>query len=107
MEESQWTIYEAEVKNYLGIHARPTNIIVNYCLKNGNDKEIKIQKIDPKTGQIENESDAYSTLQLLLIGAEKGSKLKVCVRGIDEEAKKICKGLQELVSSEFEEAYRI
>jgi phosphocarrier protein HPr len=68
---------EVEVRNRLGIHARPANLIARAAMRFGSRVEI-IKG---------NESiDAKSIISLLTLGAEQGSRLEISADGDDAEA---------------------
>lgn len=67
---------EAEIKNKLGLHARPASLLVKLAGKF--ESEIQISKDD-------TEINAKSILGVMMLAAGPGQKLSVSAKGPDEE----------------------
>jgi len=80
------------ISNELGVHARPASLFVKTAGRFGAD--IRVQKGDVMI-------DAKSVLQLLMLAAEKGTKLTVIADGHD--AVEALDALEELITSRFGE----
>ncbi len=82
-----------EVKNKMGVHARPAAMIVRVA--NRYKADIYFEKDDEVV-------DGKSIMGLMMLAAGQGSKLRVSANGAD--AKDACKALEELFENKFEES---
>jgi len=82
-----------EVKNKMGLHARPAAMIVRVA--NKFKSEISFEKDEEVV-------DGKSIMGLMMLAAGQGSKLKVLANGDDAEA--ACRALEELFEKKFEES---
>lgn len=82
-------ILEVEIKNNNGLHARPAAAFVN--LTSRFKSNIKVSKGNETV-------DGKSILGLMLLAAEKGSRLKIVADGSDED--KVLCALKNLVEVE-------
>ncbi len=83
---------EVEISNEVGIHVRPASMLVEIASKF--ESEIWIEK----NGQ---EANGKSIMSLLLLSAEKGSKIKIKAEGPDAE--EAVKALVSIVEKKFGE----
>jgi len=83
---------EFEIRNRLGIHARPAAMFVQAA----NKFRSKIRVIKD-----EQEVDGKSIMGILMLAAEYRSTLTVIVEGDDEEA--MLNAIEELIESKFRE----
>ncbi len=83
---------ELEVKNKLGIHARPATLIAKTA--NKYKAELKIEKNGMKV-------DGRSIIGLMILEAEMGSKIKVITKGEDEV--NLMKDIVKLIEDKFGE----
>lgn len=81
-----------EIKNKLGLHARPASILVKLAGKY--DSEIKLIKED-------TEINAKSILGVMMLAAAPGQKITITAEGPDE--KEAVNALASLVESNFDE----
>ncbi len=82
-----------EVKNKMGVHARPAAMIVRVA--NRYKSDIYFEKDDEVV-------DGKSIMGLMMLAAGQGSRLRVSANG--EDAKDACRALEELFESKFEES---
>ncbi len=82
-----------EVKNKMGLHARPAAMIVRVA--NKFNSEISFEKDEEIV-------DGKSIMGLMMLAAGQGSKLRLMANG--EDAKEACKALEELFETKFEES---
>ncbi len=82
-----------EVKNKMGVHARPAAMIVRVANR---------YKADISFEKDEEVVDGKSIMGLMMLAAGQGSKLRVSANG--EDAEDACKALEELFESKFEES---
>ncbi len=83
---------EVEIFNEIGLHVRPASMLVEAASKF--ESEIWIEK----DGQ---EANGKSIMSLLLLSAEKGSKIKIKAEGPD--AKEAVATLAEIIEKKFGE----
>jgi len=83
---------EVEISNEVGVHVRPASMLVEIASKF--ESEIWIEK----NGQ---EANGKSIMSLLLLSAEKGSKIKIKAEGPDAE--EAVKALVSIVEKKFGE----
>lgn len=83
---------EVEISNEVGLHVRPASMLVEIASKF--ESEIWIEK----DGQ---EANGKSIMSLLLLSAEKGSKIKIKAEGPDAE--EAVKALVSIVEKKFGE----
>jgi len=81
-----------QIKNKLGMHARPALLFVNTAAK---------FKADVYLGRDDHEVNGKSIMGVMMLAAELGSKLTITVKGQDE--KKAIKALIELIENKFNE----
>ncbi|MEW6041137.1 MAG: HPr family phosphocarrier protein [Elusimicrobiota bacterium] len=81
-----------EIKNKLGLHARPAARFVQISTKY--KSKVRVMKDD-------QEVDGKSIMGLMTLAAECGSTIKVIIEGEDEQ--ELLKCLEELVHKKFEE----
>jgi len=82
-----------EVKNKLGIHARPAAMIVRIANKYGG--ELLVEKEDEQV-------NGKSIMGLMMLAAGKGSKLKFTAE--DEQGGKLLDEIEDLFNRRFEES---
>ncbi len=82
-----------EVKNKMGLHARPAAMIVRVA--NKFKSEISFEKDDEVV-------DGKSIMGLMMLAAGQGSRLKVMANG--DDAEDACRALEELFERKFEES---
>lgn len=82
-----------EVKNKLGIHARPAAMIVRVA--NKYESDVLVEKEDEQV-------NGKSIMGLMMLAAGQGSKLKFSVQ--DEEGKPLLDELEALFERKFEES---
>jgi phosphocarrier protein HPr len=87
-----------ELKNRLGLHARPAALFVQLTNQYKQVK-IKVQVVRNEEGG--EEVDGKSIMGLMMLAAEAGSKLLVKVNG--DQAEELVGRLEELVASKFGE----
>jgi phosphocarrier protein len=83
---------EVEVKNKLGIHARPASLFVH--LANKFNCNVYVEKDGEKV-------NGKSIMGLMMLAAGSGSKIKIHTEGAD--AQKAAKELTDLVERKFDE----
>jgi phosphocarrier protein HPr len=83
------------IKNKLGIHARPATMIVKAASKYKSN--ITFEK-DGKGGEVVN---AKSIMELLLLEAYNGTKIRITADGVDEE--KAMSTIVEIIERGFDE----
>ena len=83
---------EVEISNEVGLHVRPASMLVEIASKF--ESEIWIEK----DGQ---EANGKSIMSLLLLSAEKGSKIKIKAEGPDAE--EAVKALVSIIEKKFGE----
>ena len=81
-----------QVKNKLGIHARPALLFVNTAAK---------FEADVYLGRDNHEVNGKSIMGVMMLAAEMGSKLTITVKGQDE--KEAIKALIDLIDNKFNE----
>ncbi len=100
----EFTVLETIVNNHYGIHARPSSLIAKTCFKY--ERKVYLSLVDSQSFPPDARFDCRSVMDLLTMEASKGAKLNVYVEGTDEAAKQICEQVRDLVSSNFDEAYK-
>ena len=83
------------VVNKLGLHARPAMQFVDVA--NGFSSDIKVTKCGDEPG----EADGKSVMQMIILAATEGTKMRIDADGDDAEA--AVKALAELFASKFGE----
>jgi len=83
---------EVVIQNKLGLHARPAALFVQTASK---------FKSDVYLGRNEHEVNGKSIMGVMMLAAEMGSKLKITVKGEDEQ--EAMSALLELVKNKFNE----
>jgi phosphocarrier protein len=83
------------VSNKLGLHARPAMQFVD--LANSFKSEIKVIKFGEEPG----EADGKSVMQMIILAATEGTKMRIDAEG--EDADEAVKKLAELFESKFGE----
>jgi phosphocarrier protein len=83
---------EIVLKNKYGLHARPATLFAEVANKYEADVTIV------KSGQ---EVNGKSIFGIMMLGAEKGTVLKI--RAVGEDADKLMKALEDLIESRFRE----
>ena len=81
-----------QVKNKLGLHARPALLFVNIAAK---------FEADVYLGRDNHEVNGKSIMGVMMLAAEMGSKLTLTVKGQDE--KEAIKALSDLIDNKFNE----
>lgn len=81
-----------QVKNKLGLHARPALLFVNIAAK---------FEADVYLGRDNHEVNGKSIMGVMMLAAEMGSKLTLTVKGQDE--KEAIKALIDLIDNKFNE----
>ena len=94
----------AEIKNEQGVHARPSGQIVNIAKKYNVTLEIEkvLENKQTKDNKEENEKiDGKNVFGVMMLGAEKGEKLRlraIAENGENpEEEEKLLEGLRQLI----------
>jgi len=82
---------QAVIRNEAGIHCRPSAVII----KEASSYDGHIQVSAPS-----GKCDLTSTLELIMLGLEKGTKITIQVEGPDE--KEFCRRLVELFETRFD-----
>lgn len=82
---------EVTISNELGLHARPAMTFVE--LANQYKSDVRIQKDDQTV-------DGKSIMQVMMLAATQGTKLKITAEG--EDAEEAISALQQLIESNFE-----
>lgn len=82
-----------DVINKLGLHARASGRLIEVTSKYRSDIQL---------GRGNNLIDAKNIMSLLMLGAGKGSTLRLVVNGPDEE--KACEAIKQLFAARFLEA---
>jgi phosphocarrier protein len=106
-----WSTSNLEVVNPLGIHARPSGLIVQTATPYQKEIYLVVLERKEEDGSISpgNPTSKYNCKSIFnLLGLEtgKGSKLKLYVQGNDEASKKMAKSIEELFTSGFSEVYK-
>lgn len=106
-----WSTLNLEVINPLGVHARPSGLIVQTATPY--QKEVYLVVLERKEedggmspGNPASKYNCKSIFNLLGLETGKGSKLKLYVQGNDEESKKMARSIEELFTSGFCEVYK-
>jgi len=81
-----------QVKNKLGLHARPALLFVNIATK---------FEADVYLGRDNHEVNGKSIMGVMMLAAEMGSKLTITAKGQDE--KEAIKALIDLIDNKFNE----
>ncbi len=81
-----------QIKNKLGLHARPALLFVNTATK---------FKADVYLGRDDHEVNGKSIMGVMMLAAEMGSKLTITAKGQDE--KEAIKALIDLIDNKFNE----
>ncbi len=81
-----------QVKNKLGLHARPALLFVNIAAK---------FEADVYLGRDNHEVNGKSIMGVMMLAAEMGSKLTITAKGQDE--KEAIKALIDLIDNKFNE----
>ncbi|MFZ8834523.1 MAG: HPr family phosphocarrier protein [Candidatus Caldipriscus sp.] len=87
-------VAEVELKNILGLHARPSTMIAN--LASNFKSEIFIERISDGM-----RANAKSVFGVMMLAAPKGTVLKIEAEG--EDAEEAVKALVELINRGFDE----
>ena len=82
------------ISNRLGLHARPAMMLAETAMTHESD--ISIQRLDQ-----DNPVDAKSIMQLMMLAAVCGTKLKIEANGSDAEAS--VQSIKELIENSFNE----
>jgi len=82
---------EVTISNELGLHARPAMTFVE--LANEYKSDVRIQKDDQTV-------DGKSIMQVMMLAATQGTRLKITAEG--EDAEEAISALQQLIESNFE-----
>ena len=82
---------EVTISNELGLHARPAMTFVE--LANQYKSDVRIQKDDQTV-------DGKSIMQVMMLAATQGTRLKITAEG--EDAEEAISALQQLIESNFE-----
>ena len=85
---------EIEIKNELGLHARPATLLVQLALQFDSDIILK------KDGE---EVNAKSMMGILMLAAGFGTRLELIVTG--EDAEEAAEAIEKLVEANFDEAF--
>ncbi len=83
------------VSNKLGLHARPAMQFVDVA--NGFGSDVKVTKFGEEPG----EADGKSVMQMIILAATEGTKMRIEAEGDDAEG--AVKALAELFESKFGE----
>lgn len=81
-----------EIKNKLGLHARPAALFVQ--LTNKFKAQVKVAKNN-------EEVNGKSIMGLMMLAAEQGSKINVTAQG--EDAKELLDKIEEMIAHKFDE----
>ena len=85
---------EVEIKNELGLHARPATLLVQLALKF--DSEVILKKD-------EEEVNGKSMMGILMLAAGFGTRLELIVTG--DDAKEAMTAIVNLINANFDEAF--
>jgi phosphocarrier protein len=101
-QENGKTIIDVIVKIWGGLYARSSMEVVDFC--NGYPKDIRIEKFISE--EVTQNVDGKSIMQVMMLAATQGTKLRFIIEGDDEEAKKTAISLFEGLSCDDLEAMK-
>lgn len=96
IQENGYTTSETIVGDELGLHARPSALIVKKC--HSYEKEVYLTKT-------ENPDEKYNCkhiMKLMTMEAQHKTPIKIYVQGIDDKAKKVCQDVLFVLSADLE-----
>lgn len=85
---------EIEIKNKLGLHARPAALFVQ--TSNNYQSEVTVVKVGE-----DEEVNGKSIMGLMMLAAEQGCKIYIKAVGVDEQL--VIRDLEKLISNNFGE----
>jgi len=97
MDLTNYTTGEAKVTHDGGLHARPSAIITQFCLRQ--DRIVYLENIQNKDGKENLYADAREFMEIIPLKASQGTTIKVYVEGQDELAREICDRLQRIIGA--------
>ncbi len=89
-----------ELKNKLGLHARPAALFVRLT---NQYKQVKIKVRVLRTEEESEEVDGKSIMGLMMLAAEAGSRLLIKISGEQDKEEELMAKIEELVASKFGE----
>jgi phosphocarrier protein HPr len=89
-----------ELRNKLGLHARPAALFVRLT---NQYKQVKIKVRVLRAEEESEEVDGKSIMGLMMLAAEAGSKLLVKISGEKETEEELMAKIEELIASKFGE----
>lgn len=89
-----------ELKNKLGLHARPAALFVRLT---NQYKQVKIKVRVLRTEEESEEVDGKSIMGLMMLAAEAGSKLLIKISGEKDKEEELMAKIEELIASKFGE----
>lgn len=89
--------FKCEVKNKYGLHGRPSTKLCNICNTYQGKISIKYKKL---------KIDGKSVIELLTLGATKGSKLEFIVEYEKRKDKKRAESLKDKIYNAFESEFK-
>lgn len=99
---SQRVVVQAEIRNKLGLHARPAMSFVDVASTFSANVTVERVANDSDSGTPAGECvDGKSIMQMMMLAATKGTLLKISVEGDDAPA--AAEALKKLVESGFDE----
>lgn len=89
-----------ELKNKLGLHARPAALFVRLT---NQYKQVKIKVRVLRSEEESEEVDGKSIMGLMMLAAEVGSKLLIKISGEKDKEEELIAKIEELIASKFGE----
>jgi phosphocarrier protein len=89
-----------ELKNKLGLHARPAALFVRLT---NQYKQVKIKVRVLRLEEESEEVDGKSIMGLMMLAAEAGSKLLIKISGEKDKEEELMTKIEELIASKFGE----
>lgn len=89
-----------ELKNRLGLHARPAALFVRLT---NQYKQIKIKVRVLRSEEESEEVDGKSIMGLMMLAAEAGSRLLVKISGDKDKEEELMTRIEELIAGKFGE----
>ena len=89
-----------ELKNKLGLHARPAALFVRLT---NQYKQVKIKVQVLRADEESEEVDGKSIMGLMMLAAESGSKLLIKISGEKDTEEELMTKIEELIASKFGE----
>jgi phosphocarrier protein len=96
---SKRVVVQAEIKNKLGLHARPAMAFVDAATQFASS--ITVARVEPSGSASSGGVDGKSIMQMMMLAATKGTILEIVAEGAD--ASHAAESLKILVESGFDE----